>query len=103
MPGCGNLPWHDSRGFAYDQTSVPSPNGVWRIAYGYVPTLGHPVAVRDRVSGATARLGDGRYFAIVTALCKGHGCYTPAPPGYQLQTLDAAGGVLITDQFDPGM
>jgi hypothetical protein len=103
MPGCGTLPWQDVQGFAYNQTSVRSPNGeVWQIAYGYVPTTGHPVEVRDTVSGAKARIGDGRYFAIVMPLCKGSACARMSPPGYQLQTLSGAGRVLVTNPFDPG-
>lgn len=65
-PGCGTLPWQDVHGFAYNQTSAQSPDGqTWRIAYGYAPTTGHPVKIRDKVSGAIAPIGDGRYFAIV--------------------------------------
>jgi hypothetical protein len=96
MPGCGNLPWHDAQGFAYNQLTVGAPRGeVWRVAYGYAPTFGHPVAVRDRISGATAPLGDGHYFAIVMPFCRGRTCGLPQPRpggGYQLQTLDAGGG-----------
>jgi hypothetical protein len=108
MPGCGTLPWQDVQGFAYNQTDVLSPDGEdWRIAYGYVPVTGHPVEVRDRISGATAPIGDGRYFAIVMPLCKGRACDTspnkPSPPGYQLQTLNAFGWVLSTNPYDPGM
>ncbi len=104
MPGCGTLPWHDVDKFAYNQTSVTSPNGAeWRIAYGYAPTNGRPVEIRDKISAATAPIGDGRYFAIVMPLCKGPACSDPGSfKGYQLQTLDAAGRVLITDIYDPG-
>jgi hypothetical protein len=94
VPGCGTLPWHDAEGFAYNQSAAQTPDGrVWRIAYGYTPTTGHPVEIRDKVSGATVPIGDGRYFAIVMPQNR---------PGYQLQTLDRAGHVLVTDQFDPG-
>jgi hypothetical protein len=59
------------------------------------------------ISGATAPIGDGRYFAIVMPLCKGFACVNPRPhkmpPGYRLEALDAAGRVLSVDQFDPGM
>ncbi len=108
MPGCGTLPWQDVQGFAYNQTSVRSPDGdVWRIAYGYAPTTGRPVKIRDKISGATAPIGDSRYFAIVMPLCKGVGCdANPSPhyiPGYKLQTLNDLGWVLVTNQFDPGM
>jgi hypothetical protein len=104
VPGCGTLPWQDVDGFAYNQTSVHSPDGEqWRIAYGYAPTTGRPVDIRDKTSGATAPIGDGRYFAIVMPLCKGVACGNPGSfPGYQLQTLDAAGRVLRTDTYDPG-
>jgi hypothetical protein len=111
VPGCDKFPWRDDAGFAYEQTSVRSPDGsTWRVAYGYVPAAGHPVVVRDTVSGATAPIADTRYFAIVMRLCTGAGCRVPAGtapgpyfPGYRLQTLDAAGRVLVTDRFDPGM
>jgi hypothetical protein len=95
VPGCGNLPWRDVHGFAYWPSSIRSPDGrVWRIAWGYAPTSGHPVEVRDEISGRTAPIGDGRYFAIVIP---------DTHPGFRLETLDAAGRVLVTDQFDPGM
>lgn len=103
QPGCGILPLQDADGFAYNQTSIASPDGeTWQIVYGYVPATGHPVEVRDEVSGATAPIGDGRYFAIVMPLCKRSACGTKRPPGYQLQTLDAGGRVLRTNMFDPG-
>lgn len=85
---------------------------MWRVAYGYAPTTGGPVKVRDRISGATAPIGDGRYFAIVMPLCRGKCPVTqttppnfsgPFPPGYRLQTVDRGGRVLVTDRFDPGM
>ena len=105
VPGCGNLGWQDAHGFSYYPTTITAPgHRVWRIVYGYAPTTGHPVQVRDRISGTTAPVGDGRYFAIVLPYCQGHGCDRPAPFAYfQLQTLDAAGRVLITDELDPGM
>lgn len=90
VPGCGKFFWHDARGFAYYPTGTRS----WRIVYGYAPTTGQPVEIRDAVSGATAPIGDGRYFAIVLPQHR---------PGFRLQTLDAARRVLVTDQFDPGM
>ena len=104
-PGCGGMPWHDVEGFSYWQTELASPDGHrWRIAYGYVPTRGNPVEVRDRISGATAPIGDGRYFAIVMPLCKAAECNAPHDPrGYQLETLDSARRVVSKDQFDPGM
>jgi hypothetical protein len=58
------------------------------------------------VSGATAPIGGGRYFAIVTPLCKGRTCSLPVPrpgSGFRLETLDASGRVLVTDAYDPGM
>jgi hypothetical protein len=110
-PGCGGFPWHDVDGYAYEQTSIHSPGEqTWRVSYGYVPTTGNPVKVRDKISGATAPIEDGRYFAIVMPLCKGANCEVPknAPPGpylpgYQLEALNSAGRVLSTDRFDPGM
>jgi DNA-directed RNA polymerase specialized sigma24 family protein len=53
-----------------------------------------PWLIATARSGATAQIGDGRYFAIVMP---------QNLPGYQLQTFDAAGRALITDRFDPGM
>jgi hypothetical protein len=64
------------------------------------------VTVRDLVSGKTAPIGDGRYFAIVLPLCKGHTCSLPVPrpgSGFRLQTIDASGRVLVTDAYDTGM
>jgi hypothetical protein len=105
VPGCGGWTWHDRYGFAYYPTSIRSPHGrQWRVAYGYAPTIGHPVDIRDKVSGATAPIGDGRYFAIVMPLCSGKCNFARnPPPGFRLQTLDRRGRVLVTDQFDPGM
>ncbi len=105
MPGCGTLPWNDDHGFTYDSTYVPAPSHrLWRLVYGYVPTTGHPVAVRDRISGVTVPVGDGRYFAIVIPYCQGRSCNRPAPfAWFQLQTLDASGRVLVTDARDAGM
>ena len=105
-PGCGTLPWNDAHGFSYDNTSIQHRGTTWRIIYGYVPTTGRPVEIRDTVSGYTAPIGDGRYFAIVTPLCQGRTCSLPVPrpgSGFRLQTLDASGRVLITDAYDPGM
>ena len=97
------MPWHDAHGFAYNQTSIASPEKrVWQIVYGYAPATGHPIQLRDKVSGATAPIADGRYFAIVMPLCHGTACGRISPPGYRLQTLDEAGWVLVTDQYDPG-
>lgn len=105
VPGCGNLGWQDAHGFAYYPTTVDAPHHrVWRLVYGYVPTTGHPATVRDRISGTKAPVGDGRYFAIVIPYCQGRSCNRPAPfAWFQLQTLDASGRVLVTDQRDPGM
>jgi hypothetical protein len=105
VPGCGGWSWRDAHGFAYYPATVPAPrHRVWRIAYGYAPTTGHPVAVRDRISGVTVPIGDGRYFAIVLPYCQGRGCNRPAPfAWFQLQTLDASGRVLVTDARDAGM
>jgi hypothetical protein len=106
VPGCGNLPWHDAHGFSYYNTSIQHRGTTWRIVYGYVPATGHPATVRDKVSGVSAPIGDGRYFAIVLPLCKGHTCSLPVPrpgSGFRLQTIDASGRVLVTDAYDPGM
>jgi hypothetical protein len=105
VPGCGTLPWHDARGFSYDPTYVAAPHHrLWRLVYGYAPTTGHPVQVRDRISGVTVPVGDGRYFAIVIPYCQGRSCNRPAPfAWFQLQTLDASGHVLVTDERDAGM
>jgi hypothetical protein len=106
VPGCGTLPWHDAHGFSYYNTSIQHQGTTWRIVYGYAPTTGHPVTVRDTVHHVTAPIGDGRYFAIVIPLCKGRAqCSLPLPrpgAGFRLQTLDASGRVLVTDAYDPG-
>jgi hypothetical protein len=107
VPGCGGLGWQDAHGFDYYPTSIENKNGEWRILYGYVPTTGHPVMVRDRLHGTTAPLGDGRYFAMAIQICKGFRCdpgpYPDAMDYFQLQTLDASGHVLVTDGRDAGM
>ena len=105
IPGCGGWSWHDSAGFAYYPMMVPAPDHrLWRLVYGYAPTTGRPAAVRDRISGVTVPVGDGRYFAIVVPYCQGRACNRPAPfAWFQLETLDAAGRVLVTDQKDAGM
>jgi hypothetical protein len=104
VPGCGNLPWHDAHGFSYYPSSIQHRGTTWRIVYGYVPTTGQPVQVRDLISGVTVPIGDGRYFAIVIPLCRGRGCNRPQPfAWFQLQTLDASGRVLVTDARDAGM
>jgi hypothetical protein len=94
MPGCGMLGLWDAHGFDYWPSSIgPGSGRGWWIAWGYAPTTGHPVEVRDEVSGTTAPIGDGRYFAIVIRQNR---------PGFRLETLDAAGRVLVTDRFDTG-
>lgn len=94
MPGCGMLGSQDAHGFDYWPSSIGSPDRrQWWIAWGYAPRTGHPVEVRDAVSGVTAPIGDGRYFAIV--IPQNH-------PGFRLETLDATGRVLVTDRFDTG-
>jgi len=105
VPGCSGWSWRDSAGFAYYPMTVPGPGRrMWRLVYGYAPRTGHPVTVRDRISGVTAPIGDGRYFAIVIPYCQGRSCNRPAPfAWFQLQTLDASGRVLVTDARDAGM
>jgi hypothetical protein len=94
QPGCGLLGWQDVRGFDYWPGSIGSPDGrQWWIAWGYAPATDHPVEVRDAISGTTAPIGDGRYFAIVVP---------QARPGFRLETLDGAGRTLVTDRFDTG-
>jgi hypothetical protein len=94
MPGCGMLGLQDVHGFDYWPSSIGSRDGrQWWVAWGYAPTAGHPVEVRDALSGISAPIGDGRYFAIVIPQTR---------PGFRLQTLDAAGRVLVTDRFDTG-
>ena len=89
------LGWQDVNGFDYWPSSIGSRDGrQWRVAWGYAPATGHPVEVRDEISGKTAPIGDGRYFAIVMPESRS---------GFRLQTLDASGRVLITDELDPGM
>jgi len=94
MLGCGVLGWQDARGFDYWPGSIGSRDGrQWWVEWGYAPTTGHPVEVRDEISGVTVPIGDGRYFAIV--IPQSH-------PGFRLETLDAVGRVLVTDRFDTG-
>jgi hypothetical protein len=105
VPGCEGVPWQDPEGFSYYPTTIATRRGGWRIVYGYAPTAGHPVTIRDRISGATAAIGDGRYFAIVIPLCRRPGCLhrLTFPRYFQLETLSAAGRVLIRNALDAGM
>ncbi len=105
VPGCEGVPWQDRKGFSYYPTMIATHRGGWRIVYGYAPTAGRPVTIRDRISGATAAIGDGRYFAIVIPLCRRAGCLRRLtfPRYFQLETLNAAGWVLIRNELDPGM
>ena len=113
-PGCGRGFWHDAEGFDYYPTSIQTQRGGWRIAYGYAPTTGHPAVIRDVISGATAPVGDGRFFAIVIPMCRGRRCLSVRPRphahrfqipfrGFRLETLDASGQRLVIDRYDPGM
>jgi hypothetical protein len=107
VPGCG-WSWPD-HGYAYYPSSVRSPDGHrWRLIWGYGPSTGRPAAVRDKFSGVTAPIGDGRYFIIVLPMCGQHGMprcsdYSRNPPTFQFQTLDASGRVLSTGARDRGM
>jgi hypothetical protein len=105
VPGCGAMALQDAHGFDYYPSYVDAPHHrIWRLVYGYAPTTGHPVAVRDRISGATAPIEDGRYFAIVIPYCQARSCNRPQPfAWFQLQTLDASGHALVTDDKDAGM
>jgi hypothetical protein len=105
VPGCEGVPWRDREGFSYYPTMIATRRGGWRIVYGYAPTAGDPVTIRDRISGATAAIGAGRYFAIVIPLCRRAGCLhrLTFPRYFQLETLNAAGRVLIRNELDPGM
>jgi hypothetical protein len=105
VPGCEGVPWQDKEGFSYYPTTISTRQGGWRIVYGYAPATGHPVMIRDRLSGATAPIGDGRYFAIIIPLCKRAGCMrrlTFPTHYFQLETLNAVGRVLIRNEVDPG-
>ena len=105
VPGCEGVPWQDREGFSYYPTMIATRRGGWRIVYGYAPAAGHPTTIRDRISGATAVIGEGRYFAIVIPLCRRAGCLRRLtfPRYFQLETLNAAGRVLIRNELDPGM
>jgi hypothetical protein len=105
VPGCEGVPWQDRKGFSYYPTMMATHRGGWRIVYGYAPSAGHPVTIRDRISGARAAIGDGRYFAIVIPLCRRNGCLRRVtfPRYFQLETLNAAGRVLTRSELDPGM
>jgi hypothetical protein len=107
VPGCGwTWPFH---GYAYYPSSVRSPDGRWwRLIWGYGPSVGHPVAVRDRFSGVSAPIGDGRYFIIALPFCGERGverCTANMnlnPPTFQFETLDASGRVLTIGAPDQG-
>ena len=113
-PGCGRGFWHDAKGFDYYPTWIQTRRGGWRIVYGYAPTTGNPISIRDRITGAMAPIGDSRYFAIVIPMCRGPRCLDVRPKprsrrrqtpfgGFQLETLNASGHPLVEDAYDPGM
>jgi hypothetical protein len=100
-PACQGVPWPVD-GFSYLDIAIQAPHQRWwRIEYGYAPTAGHPVKVRDMVSGLSAPITDGRYFAIVLPACTGRRCTNH--PLLRLETLDASGRVLTKSYLDPGM
>jgi hypothetical protein len=52
-------------GFDYTESDVVARSGKhWMLLYGAVTAPGNPATVRDRFSGRSTRVIDGRYFAI---------------------------------------
>jgi hypothetical protein len=52
----------------------------WNLVYGRVSPAGHPVEVRDELSGRTARIVAGRYFAIALPA---RSCHLPWSCNYE--------------------
>ena len=94
--------WIPQRGF-YEVEYQAGGRWPGRITIGTVPDVGKPVIVRDVYSGATARVIDGRYFAIL--IPPSHGQWGSLGRGrnrinrlrYRLETIDASGRVLAED------
>lgn len=80
-------------GFDYTQSNVVAAGGKhWMLLYGAVSAPGEPVMVRDRFSGRSTRVVDGRYFAI--ALRPFHNDYGDY---VHLQAFNAAGGLVASE------
>lgn len=100
VPGC-IPPDHvfHVNGFSDIETDIDAliDGQAWILLDGTAPTTGHPSAVRDLVSGATAPIVDRRYFLIAIAAhavrCGNGWCLPHAR--YQLATVDQAGVVLV--------
>jgi hypothetical protein len=94
--------WSPQRGF-YEVEYQAGRRWNGRITIGTVANVGRPVTVRDAYSGTTARVIDGRYFAIL--IPPSHGQWGSWKQGrarvdrlrYRLETLDASGHVLAQD------
>jgi hypothetical protein len=82
-----------------NETDIDAPidRRAWILLDGSAPSTGHPTAVRELLSGATAPIVDHRYILMaipahatrcVTAWCLPHA-------RYQLATIDKAGAVLV--------
>lgn len=103
-PGCvsmKSLPYYGP-GFGWFEAQIGRGFDGGRLAYGVVPSAGHPTIIQDQRTRATAPVIDGRFFAIVIPpehrgvvvervkhrnVCR----FT-----YHLQTLNATGRVLAT-------
>jgi hypothetical protein len=81
-------------GFDYEEAVVRGHDGrQWRIEYGRVSSpRGRPVVVRDALSGITARVARGGWFAIVFPIADQN-----ALPRWRLQALDAQGGIVARE------
>jgi hypothetical protein len=78
-------------GFDYQEAIVRGHDGrQWRIEFGRVSSRrGRPVIVRDTLSGITARVTRGGWFAIVFPIRDPN-----ALPAWRLQALDADGRIV---------
>jgi hypothetical protein len=78
-------------GFDYQEAIVRGHDGrQWRIEYGHVNARGgRPAIVRDTLSGITARVARGGWFAIVFPISGAN-----ALPAWRLQALDGQGRIV---------
>ena len=103
VPGChptrqqinrSGSPVYAIDGFDYQETLVRGHDGrSWRIEYGTInPPHGRARRVRDALSGITASVADGRWFAIVFPI---H--HPQAMPHWRLEALSATGHVIAEE------
>ena len=97
-PDCEGCAIHVDGFNAYETAiQVPIDGRAWLLFDGTAPTTGHPTAVRDLISGATAPIVDHRYFliAIPARVCKHGNDWCTPRARFQLGTVNKAGRTLV--------